>query len=175
MSLPELLIGLGIGALALTAVCTLFVFQARSNASLANYIDLDIKSRNALDRISRDIRQSSRLVSYTSGRKLVFETISPTTGATGRVAFVYSPDAATLTRTNSGEANIVLLKNIKPNSFNFSLFQRNPVGGVVDQYPTTDTASCKAVQLSWVCAKTIFGKTNNTECVQSAKIVIRKE
>jgi hypothetical protein len=174
MALPELLIGLGISLLCLAAVCCMFVFQARSNAALANYVDLDIKNRTALDRISRDIRQSNRLLRY-STTNMVFETLNTTNGTLGQLAYVYSPKTGTLIRTNSGERNMTLLRDIKPNSLNFSFFQRNPVGGTVNQYPTTNASLCKVVQLSWICSKTIFGKTNNTESIQSAKIVIRKE
>ena len=54
-----------------------------------------------------------------------------------------------------------------------SLF-RNPVGGSVDQYSTTDPALCKVVQLSWTCSRKVLGKKSTTESVQSAKVVIRK-
>ena len=35
--------------------------------------------------------------------------------------------------------------------------------------------SCKLVQLHWICSRKIFGAKVNTESVQSAKVVIRKQ
>jgi hypothetical protein len=57
----------------------------------------------------------------------------------------------------------------------FSIFQRNPIGGTYDQYPAATPATCKLVQLTWICSRPIVGSGKNTECVQSAKVVIRKE
>jgi hypothetical protein len=56
----------------------------------------------------------------------------------------------------------------------FSIYQRNPKQGQYDQYPTAVAGTCKLVQLSWVCARPILGG-QNTESVQSAKVVIRKQ
>ena len=57
----------------------------------------------------------------------------------------------------------------------FSLYQRNPINGTYDQYPTANPDTCKLVQLSWICSRNILGKKANTESVQSAKVVIRKQ
>lgn len=58
-SLPETLSTLGVGGLILAAILTFWSFSARSLASIANYIDLDQRSRHALDLLSREIRQSA--------------------------------------------------------------------------------------------------------------------
>ena len=55
------------------------------------------------------------------------------------------------------------------------MFQRNPVNGKYDQYPTATASQCKLVQLRWVCSRDLIHARRNTESVQSAKIVIRKQ
>ena len=57
----------------------------------------------------------------------------------------------------------------------FGIFQRNPVGGTYDQYPAATPATCKLVQLRWLCSRDLIHSKFNTESVQSAKIVIRKQ
>jgi hypothetical protein len=37
------------------------------------------------------------------------------------------------------------------------------------------TDAAKLVQVTWVCSRSILGKKVNTESVQSAKVVIRKQ
>ena len=61
MSLMEMLVAAAIGSLLLTAVAYLSLYSARSFVALGNYADLDQLSRNALDVMSRDIRQSKSL------------------------------------------------------------------------------------------------------------------
>ncbi|MBI4659259.1 MAG: hypothetical protein HY735_10495, partial [Verrucomicrobia bacterium] len=55
------------------------------------------------------------------------------------------------------------------------IYQRNPIGGTYDQYPTGAASTCKLVQLRWICSRKILGVAKNTESVQSAKVVIRKQ
>jgi hypothetical protein len=168
----ELLVAVALGGVVLTAVMTLAFFSARSFAAMANYVDLDNGSRNALDIMSREIRQADRLVSGDE-HQLVFAHTNPSNGATFTISYIYNPDNRTLTRLQPGQPRTVLLQEC--DLLGFSIFQRNPVGGTYDQYPTANPATCKLVQMSWVCSRTILGKKANTESVQSAKVVIRKE
>ena len=172
-SLVELLVALGVAALFLSGMASMLSYNARSCAALANYVDLDRASRNALDIMTKEIRQANRLTAY-STNNLTFEMINASSGATSTVAYVYSPGAATLTRQSGGQ-NTVLLRSISPNTLQFSIFQRNPVGGAVDQYSTTDPTLCKVVQLAWTCSRSVLGTRINSESVESAKVVIRKE
>jgi hypothetical protein len=57
----------------------------------------------------------------------------------------------------------------------FQIFQRNPVSASYDVYPTANAASCKLINVSWICSRSILGSRLNTESVQTAKIVIRKQ
>jgi hypothetical protein len=165
--LIDLLIGSGLSAIALALVGMFTVFGTRSFTAMGNYVNLDQYSRNALDVMTREIRQCTRLVGA-STNYLVFEDFD---GGTLRYEYV------------SSDKNLYRIKNgqtdAKPlltgcDFLRFSIFQRNPILGTYDQYPTADPTTCKLVQLSWVCSRRILGN-KNTESVQSAKVVIRKK
>ncbi len=173
MSLPEILISTGLGAMLLTVVMALSLFGAHSFATMTNYVDLDQYNRNALDRMTSDIRQADRLTQYATNL-LVFQTRDPNTGATNTLQYTYDSSNQTVTRSLNGEARVFLTGCT---FLQFSIFQRNPVNGAYDQYPVTDPSRpdlCKLVQLKWSCYRKILGQPINTESVQSAKVVMRK-
>jgi len=155
----------------MVAVLSLAFFSARSFAALTNYVDLDNHSRNTLDLILREIRQADQLT-YHSTEKTSFQHTDPSSGSPFTISYVYSPSARTLTRIQ-GSVSTILLREC--DFLRFSIFQRNPLPGTWDQYPTADVTTCKLVQLTWVCSRTILGARVNTESVQSAKVVIRKK
>lgn len=171
MTLVELLVAIGIGGILFVAVGTLAFYSARSFAALSNYVELDNYSRKALDQMSREIRQADKLVSGTDSR-LEFQHTNATNGTTYNVIYEYNSADKRLRRTQ-GTQTTVLLQEC--DFLKFSMYQRNPIGGTYDQYPTATPATCKLVQMSWVCSRQILGKRANTESVQSAKVVIRKQ
>ena len=167
-TLMEMLVSMGIGGLVLLGLAGLMFYTGRSFAALANYVDLDIYSRNALDTMSREIRQTKRLVAGTATR-LEFEDFDGKT-----LVYEYDADDRVLTRTKDGVTDTEpLLKEC--NFLQFSMFQRNPVNGKYDQYPTATASQTKLVQLRWICSRDLIHARRNTESVQSAKIVIRKQ
>ena len=172
MTLVEVMVATALGGLVVAAVMALAFFSARSFAALTNYVDLDNFSRNALDVMSREIRQADRLVSG-DDHQLVFQHTNPTNGVAYQISYNYDSDTRQLVRQQAGAARRVLLQEC--DFLRFSLFQRNPINGTYDQYPTANPDTCKLVQLSWICSRNILGKKANTESVQSAKVVIRKQ
>jgi Tfp pilus assembly protein PilW len=168
MTLLEFLFSLGIGSLVLLGLAGLMFYTGRSFAALANYVDLDTYSRTALDTMSREIRQTRRLISGTD-TQLTFEDFDGK-----ELVYAYNAGTRSLNRSRDGVADAEpLLK--ESNFLKFSMFQRNPVNGVYDQYPTATASQCKLVQLRWVCSRDLVHSRWNTESVQSAKIVIRKQ
>lgn len=167
MTLIELLVSTAIGSILVLAVASLMFYTGRSFAAMVNYVELDAKSRIALDTISYEIRQAKRLIEY-SPTKLVFEDAAGET-----LSYIYDPEARTLTqvRTN-GDPDKELLTDC---SVEFSIYQRNPRDGEYEQYEAATADTCKLVQLHWVSKRTTLGDIINTESVQSAKVVIRKQ
>ena len=167
-TLVELLVALGIGSLVLLGLAALMFYTGRSFAALANYVELDAYSRNALDTMSREIRQTRRLSDGTATR-LQFEDFDGLP-----LVYEYNATARTLNRSKNGVTDPEpLLKEC--NFLQFSMYQRNPVNGKYDQYPTASASQCKLVQLRWICSRDLIQARRNTESVQSAKIVIRKQ
>jgi type II secretory pathway pseudopilin PulG len=173
MTLVELMISAGIGGIVVSAVASLMFFSARSFAAMGNYVDLDQKSRNALDRMEREVRQANSvnaLVTNSSGYATTFA-LNYGTG-TSNLVFTYNTTLRTVTRTLDTETYTLLTEC---DLFVVGLFGRNTVSNSFDQFPTTNAASAKLIRFNWTCSRTIYGNPVNTESVQSAKIVIRKQ
>jgi Tfp pilus assembly protein PilW len=166
MTFIELMVATAISSILLTVVASLTVFSARSYAALANYVDLDQYSRKTLDRLTMEIRQADYLASCTS-TQLVF-----VNGGYTNLSYTFNPTARTLTRTNGSEVEIMLKEC---DTLTFTIYGRNTQSNSFDQFPTTNAANAKLVKLNWTCTRTILGRKVNTESVQSAKIVIRKQ
>ncbi len=170
MTLVELMVAMGVGSIVLAALMALTFFSARSFAAVTNYVDLDARSRNALDKMSQEIRQTDSLTAY-SGTNLTFVGTDPVSSNKYTLMYTWDPAAATLTRSKNSESQVLLTQC---GDLRWYMFQRNMTNGTDQPYQTTNVATCKLIQLTWVCSRNIFGKAANTESVQSAEIVIRK-
>lgn len=165
-TLVEFLITLAVGSILFVTVGVLGMYAGRSFAGLANYTDLDARSRNALDRLTRDVRQVNRL-SASASDSLTFEDADGIS-----LRYVYSPNARTLSRIKGSTTEILLTEC---DNLSFAIFQRNPIGGTYDQFPTGAPSTTKLINVTWTCSRQILGTAMNTENVQTAKIVIRKQ
>ena len=154
-----------IGGIALSLVASMMWSTGRSYAAVWNYVELDMQSRNTLDTMINEIRQVRRLKAHTV-YSLTFEDKDGLD-----LEYVYDPVAEVLIRKKNG-VDKILLEGAE--SLEFQIFQRTPIGGTYNQYPTADPATCKLVQLKWTCVRDVMGQ-KNTESVQSTKIVIRNQ
>src|SRR5688500_17587398 len=91
----ELLISVGIAGVLMLATAALMSYTGRSVAAMANYADLDRMSRNALDTMTQEIRQTNRLLEGSTNR-LVFQ---DSDGA--NLEYLYNAQARTPTRTKN--------------------------------------------------------------------------
>ena len=184
MTIAEVLMAIGISGIAFAAVSILIFFSGRSYAALANYVDLDNRSRNALDRMSKEIRQvdtvtSSGTATLPNGQVVTNRLVlsgTETNGSPYTVTYDYNPETATLVRTKEGgtyPGTATLLTGCT--YLNFGMYQRVPKTNSFSQFDAADLATCKVVQLDWVCSRSIFNKTASTEAIESAKVVIRKK
>jgi prepilin-type N-terminal cleavage/methylation domain-containing protein len=164
MTLIELMISTGLSGLLAAAAMMLMYYAAHNFAAMANYVDLDRRSRSALDRMSSEIRQADKLNTYATNQ-LVFQYGGTT------LTYAYNSTNKTLTRTYNGTSTELLneCQNLQ-----FLMFQRNTVSNTWDQFAVTDPSLCKEVELTWTCSRKILGKAMNTESVQSARVVMRK-
>ena len=165
--LSEVIVATGITALLMVALVAFFMFAGQSFAAMFNYADLDGANRIAMDTLTTDLRQCNKVTLCTANNI----TLQDYDGAT--LSYTYDPAAKTLVRTRNGANATTLLKGCT--SLTFTICQRNPVGGSYDVYPAATAATAKVVNISWICARSIFGNSINTESVQTARIVIRRQ
>jgi hypothetical protein len=169
MTLAEALVGMCIVMLILLALCAFSMFSTRSFATMYNYVDLDDDNRIAMDTLTRDVRQARRVIDCTASR-LILEDPNGNT-----LAFIYDPTARTLTRTNSATPAATKVMLQECDRMLFKIGQRNTVAGGYDVYAAATPETAKVVNVSWLCSRTLFGRKENTESVQTARIVIRKQ
>ncbi len=166
--MPELVITIAISVLVLAAVGLTTSFANRTLDAIGNYADLDRQSSNALNLMARDVRQTGGLTNYTS------TTLWFTNLADGKMLkYWLNTDRQTLNYTNesAGEGGTLLKGCV---ALNFSLFQRVPISGTTMTFnPTTNASLAKVVVLEWVCRRTNYLSLQNSESVQTAKIVLR--
>lgn len=167
-TLVEMIVGVAIGCMLLAALATLYVFSMRSFASMANYSDLNQKSRYASDLISRDIRSSTGVINATPNL-LVLNEPDDTVGNT---TYTYDPNASTLSRTKNGTP-IVLLTGV--DSLTFSLYQRPFVGATYEQFAPATFATAKLIGFQWSCSRRLVGAQNNSESLEAAIVEMRNQ
>lgn len=165
-SLPEFMVTVGVGSIVFLAITTLTLYTGRSFAGITNYVELDRESRNALDTLTRDIRQVNFLDSFTTNR-LVFEDSDRRP-----LIYEYNPQNKTFFKVKDGVTNI-LLRGC--DELVIRTYQRNPIPGSYDLIPTTNATLCKAIDVSWICSRKVLNGLINTESIQTARIVIRKQ
>jgi type II secretory pathway pseudopilin PulG len=166
VTLVELMVGMGIAGLVMLIIAPLSLYSGRSFAEIANYSDLNCRSINALDRLTKEIRQSSGLLSYSSTEITI-------TNGPGKpnIAYAYLPASREVVR-REGATTTVLLRQC--DSVDFRMYQRTPKPGGHEQYETSDPGSCKVITVKWVCSRKMLGARRNTDEVQTARVVIRK-
>lgn len=165
-TLVEMMFALMIGGIVLAAVGMLSLYTSRSFAALSNYLDLNQRNQQALDHMSREIRQVHRLTAFDT-TSLTFEDYD------GRpLQYRYDTAAHALVRDKGGQATTLLASCDK---LQFSIYQRTPISNKFEPFPTADVATAKLIQLRWNCSRQILGVKANSEAMQSAIIAIRQK
>jgi Tfp pilus assembly protein PilW len=162
----EYLFALGIGALVATVLLGLTVYSGRTFVALANYTDMNACGVRAMDILSRDVRQAVGLTSYAINQLV----LNNGTNAAA-LTYTYDPLKRTLVREQNGNSTTLLTEC---DSLQFSIYQRTPLAGTYDQYPTALATNCKVLSAKWNCSRTILGIKCTTQTDEEAKIVIRK-
>ena len=133
-----------------------------------------------MDQLSRDVRQANYVDSFStisvSGQVVTNKVVLdvPNGAGSAKLSYEWLPSTRNLTRTSSSD-NVAKVVLHDCDRLNFDVRQRNPVGGSYDVYPVATPGTAKVVDVSWLCSRTIFGRKENTESVQTARIVIRKQ
>jgi len=175
-TLVELMMGLGVFAIAGLALVMIFTFSVRSYAAMANYAVLDQYNRQAMDTVTYELRQAQRITDYQSNA--TSRTLSILNGSGVNVNYVFDASNQQVRRQADDGTTKVLLTNC--NLLDFGLYMRPPTNGTFDVYPvqmgTNWQSTVKVVQLSWKTSMMISPIAKvNSENIQTARIVIRKQ
>ena len=164
--LTESMLSVGIGISFLVGLMGIFISSSVSFVGIGNYINLDRSSRNALDRMTWNIRNAKVLTSF-DPTELVF---TYDEAGTTNLTYRYDASARALTEewTVSGATTVNTLLTAC-DSLAFSLYDR-------DLVTTTDVSAGqgKVIGVTWHCSSSAVSCTN-TEYMQQAQIVIRNQ
>jgi hypothetical protein len=166
MTLVEMLVAVGVGSLVLLVMGMVFVTSSFNFAAMGNYMIMDRASRNALDKMTQDIRNSADLTNFTSSR-LIFN-------YSGSTNLIYNYDQASgkLTSWKTGDAQTnVLLTGIS--NLVFTLYDNVPMSGGTNATTTVVTQG-KGIAVSWKGSQTTLSR-RTSEDMQQAMIVIRNK
>lgn len=169
-TLVEMMVALGIFSILSVALMSAYLFAMKSFAAMGNYAALSRANRQAMDLLTREIRQAKQVSAYSTN------SITIVNGDSLTVSYLFLPQTKQMVRTASDGSYQVLLDDC--DLINFNLYQRNPIGGSYDIYPAAIgnwQQTVKVVQLSWKTSRTLFNGALNSEDVQTARIVIRKQ
>jgi Tfp pilus assembly protein PilW len=165
-ALAEAMVSMCIVVLILLALFAFSMFSTRSFATMYNYVDLDDANRVAMDTLTRDVRQAKCVIECATNKLILVD------GNDLILGYVYDSNARTLRRTNVAGSKVYLKQCDR---LNFQIGQRNTTNGGYGVYTAATPATAKVVNVSWLCSRTLFGRKENTESVQTARIVIRKQ
>lgn len=174
LTLVELLFAVGVGSILIAGVASLSLYGARSFAAIGNFADIDAGSRQALDLLSRELRQASAVLELQTNLpvKWLSVTTNSAFGVTAKLA--WDSDARTLTLT-ARQRDRILLKEC--DFWEARLLSRVPNLGATNISFTSSAAlaDCKAIEMSWRCSRTNQGQRLNAESLQRSQIVIRNK
>jgi Tfp pilus assembly protein PilW len=172
-TLVEMMVAVGVFSIGGVALTSFFVFGLRSFAAMSNYAVLDKANRQAMDKLTCEIRQARQVTNFTTNPP----TLSLLSGDGLTVIYTFNPNTQQMVRDASDGSHQVLLTNCS--LLNFDLRQRNPSNGVWGIFPPAQNqwqATVKAVELTWKTSMTISPTAAvNSENVQTARIIIRKQ
>ena len=159
MTLVEMLVAMGVASLVIGLVVVASMTASRWFEALVNYVDMDAKSRNALDQMSLKIRGAGALTEF-----------SPTSikfavpGQTNSLVYDWNSATSSLTEWNTGDSTTnTLLTGC--DQLTFSLYNAALA-------PTTNISQSKGLSVRWNCSRTVVGRKTSEE-MQQALIVFR--
>lgn len=176
----EMLVSIGLGVVVVGVVSSLAIVTSWNFVATSNYVQLDNQSRNALDLISREIRNSTKLLAFSTNNPQYLLLTNAIDAKSATITF--NSESNTVTLARSGFPTATLLTGC--DSFSFSLFNRYPIAtnNTFSFYQSTnflngslDPTFTKVINMTWKCSRTILGSKLNTEIVQTAQVVLRNK
>jgi prepilin-type N-terminal cleavage/methylation domain-containing protein len=177
-TLVEYMIASTIGLMVLSAALVLWAYASKNTASLLGYIDLSTTSKNALDRMSQQIR-NAKAVRSCSKNQLVL--IVPGGTSTDPWTMTYAYDSTNRLLRQIYSPGLLATKEsttllTECTNFAFTVFQRTPTSNSFMLYTNGwSTNTAKVIEMQWTCLRRITGDKSSLEKQVSAKVVIRNQ
>lgn len=177
MSLIEMMVALGIGSIVLVVIGLLSMYGLRSFLVMGNCAALDDQNRLVADRVSRDLRDASKVLEYQAdadGARLLV-----TNNAEGiTVEYLWSADTRTLICRKTDEPQSTLLTEC--DAWQAAFFQNLPQPSVTHPFTpatnamgATDYTLARVVNVSWTCSRPLAGGSLKTDAAQALRVVLR--
>jgi hypothetical protein len=164
-TLVEMFVALGAGTIILLAFFSTFITLSSTMKAIYNYNDLDQSSRETLDQMSRDLRDTATVTNFTA------TSVSVTNGLTGdAIQYWWNSTNGTFNRSVNGVSTMMLTNC---DTLAFQYYTRVPTNNFNFVTNTGNPNSIKLISISWRCSRSILGAKLNTESVQTARICIR--
>ena len=165
-TLVEYMVAMSIGVIVLGAACVLWGFASMTCAGLLNYVEMSMTSKNALESVSREIRNAVAVQSFSASQLVLLDPSKK------QVTLSYDSASQTLKQTKGAEQR-TLLKGCS--SFQFKVFQRTPTSASDTLSAASNTDTAKVVQMQWTCARKLKGDKQNVENMVTSRVVIRSK
>jgi prepilin-type N-terminal cleavage/methylation domain-containing protein len=170
-TLVELMVSVVLTGIIMSGVLSTFVMFSRSGVGLANYSDMEMQARKALDLFGQDARMASE-ITWTSSQSLTL-TVPTSGGGSVSYLFSYNPTAKTFTRQLVGSATAdTLMTGVTALSFEgFKI-----TGASVSLSDLTlAKANTKQIQLNLEAARAGVVTARNSHTVLSARFIMRNK
>jgi hypothetical protein len=172
-TLVEYMIATSIGLLVLAGALLLWAFATRTCASLFGYVELSSTSKNALDRVSQQVRNAKEVLSCSPTQLVLLHDNDPPATGTITNTFAYLSGPQTLVWSNGATATTLLTDCT---NFQFNVYTKAPISNSFGLNTNAwATSSAKVLQLEWTCVRHVTGDKKSVESQVSAKVVIRKK
>ena len=179
-TLTEVLIASSLFGIAGLALGSIYLFSTRTFGALANYATLDQNNRNAMDRMTKEIRECMQVIavdSDTNGNNYGIHLIN----ADGdNVTYAFDSTHQQLSRVDIPNGSKIPLPTqvMVPNCqvLSFTVGQRTPDNTNFDTYPWSPGSSIQVLDMTWRAWKRIPGtEVGTSEEIQTAHVVIRNQ
>ena len=169
----ELMVAAGLGTVLVTLLLVLTIYGQQSFALMTNYSELDSKTRNTVALLSREIREATQVIAAKTNANGKSLTLTNALDAM-TIKLIWDSTDRTLTMQKNPGVSGILLTGC--DQWNYTLYDGAPTiaGGNVSFTPSASPATCKLIQMSWSCSRTLIGKANASS-VESVRFGLRNK
>jgi Tfp pilus assembly protein PilW len=178
-TLVEMIVSIAVGVIVIGSIVVMGIISAQNFAATSNYVQMNEQSRNAVDNISREVRNASALLDFSTNNPqyLLLTNANAATATT----ITFDTNTGTITLDKTGLPTRTILTGCE--GFSFQLFNRYPLitATNISFYSSTNSSGqltnkfCKVINMSWKTSRTILGSKLNTEIVQTAQVILRNQ